>query len=52
MGNGESVMLTWRPKDRWQKSHGLMALSSASSTGRSAEVSLDGALGMRALSET
>ena len=37
-------MLAWRPKDRWQKSHGLMALSSASSTGRSAEVSLDGAL--------
>ena len=46
MGNGESVMLTWRPKDRGEESHGLMALSSASSTWRSAGISLDGVLGI------
>ena len=44
MGNGESVMLTWGPKDKGEESHMLMALSTASSTGRSAEVSLDGGL--------
>ena len=39
-------MLTWRPKDRGEESHMLMALSSASSTGRSAEISLDEVRGL------
>ena len=39
-------MLTWRPKDRGWESHVLMVSSSTSSTERSAEVSLDGVLGI------
>ena len=44
MENGESAMLIWRPKDRGWESNLLMAFSSATSTWRSAGVSLDGVL--------